>query len=109
MGLLLWSLLGLLCNAQMLLTSPEFKENELIPGDFGCDIVTGEDRDPFRPSPPLRWFRPPVQTQSFVLLVDDMDNEGFVHWIVGNIPKETRKLGEGVCNLSPRISCALFQ
>jgi Raf kinase inhibitor-like YbhB/YbcL family protein len=76
------------CHAAMILMSPEFRDYGLIPGDFGCDIITGEERDPFKPSPPLAWFRPPAKTRSYVLLVDDIDADGFVHWLVANIPPE---------------------
>lgn len=76
----------------MILTSPDFRNMEMIPGDYGCDIITGEERDPFKPSPPLKWLRPPAKTRSFVLLVDDIDNDGFVHWLVANIPNTASQL-----------------
>eukprot|EP00300_Choanocystis_sp_HF-7_P041953 c8731_g1_i1.p1 GENE.c8731_g1_i1~~c8731_g1_i1.p1 ORF type:complete len:358 (-),score=46.47 c8731_g1_i1:15-1007(-) len=76
----------------MVLTSPEFDDFQLIPGDYGCDIVTGEDRDPHKPSPPLKWYRAPSKTKSFVLMVDDMDADGFVHWLVTDIPRNVSEL-----------------
>ena len=72
--------------ASMILFSDDFAEGALIPGDYGCDIVTGEDRSQLRPSPSLEWARVPASAQSLVLVVDGVE-EGSVLWVVAAIPK----------------------
>jgi Raf kinase inhibitor-like YbhB/YbcL family protein len=49
-------------------------------------------------SPPLGWGQSPVGTASFVLIVDDPDAplEAFTHWLVFNLPPDTRGLTEAV-------------
>jgi Raf kinase inhibitor-like YbhB/YbcL family protein len=53
-------------------------------------------------SPPLTWSAPPEGTQSFVLVVRDLDvfsGRGMdhpLHWLVWNIPAAARGLAEGV-------------
>jgi Raf kinase inhibitor-like YbhB/YbcL family protein len=52
-------------------------------------------------SPPLEWSDPPEGTQSFALILDtDLRPGGgesmWIHWVVYNIPAETRGLAEGV-------------
>jgi Raf kinase inhibitor-like YbhB/YbcL family protein len=70
------------------LTSPAYENHELIPPFYTCD---GHDV-----SPPLVWENPPVGTQSFVLVFHDPGALGgdWVHWVVYDIPKETKKLAE---------------
>jgi hypothetical protein len=48
-------------------------------------------------APPLSWSNAPVDTQSFVLIVDDPDAPGgtWDHWIVYDIPSTTNSLAEG--------------
>lgn len=72
------------------LTSPVFKEGDLIPSRHTCQ---GPDR-----SPPLRWARPPKGTRSFALIADDPDAPvgTWVHWVIFNLPGETAELPEGV-------------
>jgi Raf kinase inhibitor-like YbhB/YbcL family protein len=72
------------------LTSPEFVHEGIIPVKFGCD---GEDI-----SPSLEWTDPPDGTQSFVLIMDDPDVPAgtWVHWVLYNIPAESRSLPENV-------------
>jgi Raf kinase inhibitor-like YbhB/YbcL family protein len=75
------------------LTSPAFEDGGTIPVRHACH---GEDR-----SPPLAWTEPPTGTQSFALLMDDpdaVDVVGFVwdHWVLYNLPPETRSLPEGL-------------
>eukprot|EP00301_Raphidiophrys_heterophryoidea_P026898 c9379_g1_i1.p1 GENE.c9379_g1_i1~~c9379_g1_i1.p1 ORF type:complete len:642 (+),score=197.72 c9379_g1_i1:71-1927(+) len=88
------------CVGSMILTSPEFVPDSFIPGVYGCDILNGVDRDMDKPSPPLQWFRPPTSTQSFILLVDDVDNNEAVHWLVTDIPKDAYKLEPAASGLS---------
>lgn len=72
------------------LQSPQLEAGELIPRRFTCD---GVDR-----SPALRWAQPPAGVKSFSLVVEDPDAPGgtFIHWIIYNLPGETRELPENV-------------
>jgi Raf kinase inhibitor-like YbhB/YbcL family protein len=56
------------------LTSTAFEPGAAIPKRFTCD---GEDA-----SPDLAWTGAPDGTGALVLLVDDPDARGWVHWIV---------------------------
>lgn len=51
-------------------------------------------------SPPLKWKDPPAGTKSFALLMEDLDVPKeyggiFIHWMVYNIPANTRELVDG--------------
>ena len=75
------------------LTSTAFASGEPIPEKYTCD---GEDV-----SPPLAWGDPPEDTRSFALIVDNPDarsvvGQVWVHWILYNLPAETRGLPEAV-------------
>jgi len=72
------------------LTSLEFVHEEAIPVKFGCD---GENISPL-----LEWTDPPDGTQSFALIMDDPDAPigTWVHWVLYNIPAESRSLPENV-------------
>jgi len=72
------------------LTSPAFAHGETIPCKYTCD---GEDI-----SPPLRWSDPPQGTQSLALIADDPDAPigTWVHWVLYNLPAETRGLPEAI-------------
>ena len=72
------------------LTSPAFAQAQPIPAQYTCD---GENL-----SPPLLWTEPPAGTQSFALISDDPDAPvgTWVHWVIYNLPPETRQLDEGV-------------
>jgi len=72
------------------LSSPIFQEGEDIPITYTCD---GQDI-----SPPLTWDEPPSETQSFTLIIDDPDAPGgvFTHWLLFNLPADTRELPEAV-------------
>ena len=61
---------------------------EPIPVVYTCN---GEDI-----SPPLEWGDPPTGTQSLVILMDDISASNLVHWVLFNIPPDTRSLSEGV-------------
>jgi len=49
-------------------------------------------------SPPLTWGDPPEGTQSLALICDDPDasNGGWVHWLLYDLPPQTRGLPAGV-------------
>lgn len=71
----------------MRLTSPAFDDGGTIPAEHTCD---GEDR-----SPPLAWDEVPEEAAAFVLLVEDPDAGGFVHWQLTDIPGDARELPDG--------------
>jgi Raf kinase inhibitor-like YbhB/YbcL family protein len=70
------------------LTTTAFKNNASIPKKFTCD---GEDV-----SPALAWSDPPAGTKSLALIVDDPDAPAgtWVHWVLFDLPADTRKLAE---------------
>jgi len=72
------------------LSSPVFQESEKIPSKYTCD---GQDI-----SPPLMWGEPPSGTQAFALIMDDPDAPGgvFTHWVIFNLPVDSRELPEAV-------------
>ena len=72
----------------MIITSPAFKQNEVIPKQYSCD---GEDVNP-----PLTIVNIPNNAKSLVLIVDDPDAPAGVwtHWLVWNIDPKTTEIKE---------------
>ena len=72
------------------LSSIAFQDGEGIPVKHTCE---GQDV-----SPPLMWSEPPQGTQSLALIVDDPDAPGgvFNHWVLFNIPPDSRQLPEAL-------------
>jgi len=72
------------------MSSAAFSSGEAIPKKFTCD---GPDV-----SPQLKWNDPPAKTQSMALIMDDPDAPGstWVHWVLYDLPANTRELPEGV-------------
>ena len=72
------------------LSSTAFKEGGKIPVKYTCD---GQDI-----SPPLELDEPPQQTRAFALIADDPDAPAgvFTHWVIFNIPSDSRKLAEAI-------------
>ena len=72
------------------LSSPAFEHNTRVPKTY-----TGEGKDT---SPPLEWSAPPPETRSFAIICEDPDapRGTWDHWLIWNIPPDTRKLTEGV-------------
>jgi Raf kinase inhibitor-like YbhB/YbcL family protein len=72
------------------LTSTAFQKGETIPKQY-----TGDGVDQ---SPPLRWSEPPSGTKSLALICDDPDapRGTWVHWVLFNLPPQTRELEENV-------------
>ena len=72
------------------LTSTVFQPETTIPKKHTGD---GADR-----SPPLAWSEPPAGTKSLALICDDPDapRGTWVHWVLFNLPGQTRQLEEGV-------------
>ncbi|MBW4557482.1 MAG: YbhB/YbcL family Raf kinase inhibitor-like protein [Trichormus sp. ATA11-4-KO1] len=74
----------------MRLLSDSFSTDGMIPTKFSCE---GEGI-----SPSLKWEDPPIETQSFALIVDDPDapNRTFVHWLLYDLPRQTNNLPEAI-------------
>lgn len=72
------------------ITSSAFQDGGLIPAKYTCD---GADV-----SPPLQWDNVPQGAKSIALICDDPDAPmgTFVHWVLFNLPAETRQLAEKV-------------
>jgi len=72
------------------LTSAAFVNEQSIPAKYSC---IGENI-----SPALAWNEPPAGTQSFALIMDDPDAPAgtWVHWVLFNIPADTRSLPENL-------------
>ena len=69
------------------LRSGAFPPGGAIPPQYTCD---GTDV-----SPDLSWTGVPDGTGALVLVVDDPDAEGFVHWLVLDMPPDQPSLAEG--------------
>ncbi len=67
-------------------TSSAFEEGKMIPGIYTCD---GKDI-----SPPLKIEGIPEETKSIALISDDPDAPmgTWVHWVLYNLPPDTRDL-----------------
>lgn len=79
----------------MIITSPSFMHDRVIPPRHTCDGVNT--------SPKLAWSGVPVGAKSLVLIVDDPDAPDpaapkmtWVHWVLYNIPPDASGLTEGV-------------
>ncbi|MGN6734338.1 MAG: YbhB/YbcL family Raf kinase inhibitor-like protein [Candidatus Binatia bacterium] len=75
---------------KFILTSSAFQPGAEIPRKYTCD---GDDV-----SPPLRWENPPAGTKAFAMIADDPDAPGgtWVHWVIYDLPAETKELTEGL-------------
>ena len=72
------------------ISSTAFSAGEAIPKESTCD---GPDI-----SPQLKWDDPSANTQAFALIMDDPDAPAgtWVHWVLYDLPANTRELPEGV-------------
>lgn len=77
----------------MELKSTAFEAGGMIPKQFTCEGANI--------SPPLSWATVPDRTKSLALICDDPDAPMgmWVHWVLFNLPAETRELAE---NLPPQ-------
>ena len=77
-------------NMGIKVASSAFEENDMIPVQYTCD---GKDL-----SPPLAWDNIPDGTKSIALICDDPDAPmgTWVHWVLFNLPAETRELVENI-------------
>ncbi len=75
--------------------SAAFALGETIPAKYTCSGANI--------SPPLSWGEVPAGTQSIAVLSDDPDCPGgWVHWVLFNLPPETKELPEGIAP-TPRL------
>lgn len=72
------------------ITSSAFAEGGMIPSKYTCDGANV--------SPPLQWDAVPEGTKSIALISDDPDAPmgTWVHWVLFNLPAQTRELPENV-------------
>jgi Raf kinase inhibitor-like YbhB/YbcL family protein len=77
------------------LSSSSFTESGIIPDSYACSPTDFNDGGI---SPALNWEGNLLDAQSFALIVDDPDAPDgvFTHWVLYNIPADTRSLAEGV-------------
>lgn len=75
------------------LSTTGFPDQGALPVLYTCD---GKDI-----SPAFAWTNPPANTQSFVMVLSDPDAPGgtWYHWIVYNIPGQTKELSQGIQSL----------
>lgn len=80
----------------MIITSPAFEQNGMIPIKYTCD---GENINP-----PLKFIGVPEAAQSLVLIVDDPDAPygSWVHWVVMDIDPKINSIHEGVAPASAK-------
>jgi phosphatidylethanolamine-binding protein (PEBP) family uncharacterized protein len=76
-------------GAGMELKSSAFTEGADLPRKHTCDA---EDISPL-----LRWSNVPAGTKAFALIADDPDAPAgtWVHWVIYDLPAETKQLAEG--------------
>jgi Raf kinase inhibitor-like YbhB/YbcL family protein len=72
-------------NGRIQVTGP-FEDGDEIPTVLTCD---GAER-----SPALRWERA-EGTESYAVVVHDVDADDFVHWVVWGIPPQVTEMEEG--------------
>lgn len=74
----------------LLITSPAFKSGQRIPDKFTCH---GEEM-----SPALVWSEVPKEAKSLAVTFEDLSagSRIIVHWVVYNIPPETKGLPQNV-------------
>lgn len=72
------------------ITSTAFADGGMIPAKYTCD---GADV-----STPLQWDAVPEDTKTIALICDDPDAPmgTWVHWVLFNLPAETRNLAENI-------------
>ena len=75
-------------ETSLALRSEAFDDGASIPVRYTCDA---EDV-----SPPLVWDGVPEQAGAFALVVRDVDADGFVHWVLTDIPANVTSLPDGM-------------
>src|SRR5271165_1813399 len=80
----------------MRIVSTDIADGKQLPGKFTC--AAGNDAI----SPALQWMQPPRGTETFALIVHDMEprprkgNDDILHWMVWNMPAGANSLPAGV-------------
>jgi Raf kinase inhibitor-like YbhB/YbcL family protein len=93
-GLLAINLPATQARGKLSVQSPAFPKGGVIPdgySSYGQDV-----------SPPLRWSEAPWGTQAIVVLLEDPDAQSpkpYVHWVLYNLPADTRELPAGLPKL----------
>jgi Raf kinase inhibitor-like YbhB/YbcL family protein len=78
------------------ISSSALTDLQILPAKYGCAAT------PPNVSPPISWTNAPANTQSFALMVQDMEVrpargvQAFPHWWIWNIPATATSLPEGV-------------
>lgn len=83
-------------DESILFTSPVFNEKKRIPKKHTCTKISANEPNI---SPPIAWDSVPDGVVTFALIVDSLegvkDGER-VHWVIWNMPADTRELTENV-------------
>ncbi|MGH9025244.1 MAG: YbhB/YbcL family Raf kinase inhibitor-like protein [Acidimicrobiia bacterium] len=74
-------------GAGFTLESSAFEDGGDIPDEFTCN---GDDT-----SPPLEWSGASQMAIGYALVMEDLDANGFVHWVLFDIPGDTTSLAAG--------------
>ena len=61
------------------------------PQIYECASGGGNDE-----SPPLAWTAGPAGTQSYAIVMRDLDNNNLIHWIIWDIPASAMALPQGI-------------
>lgn len=78
------------------LTSTAFAEGETIPLEYECGAPAFPAGPGDNVSPPLSWTPGPAGTQSYALLMNDLDAMNLLHWAVYDIPATASGLPAGI-------------
>jgi len=68
------------------MTSPDFSPGSTLPGTSGCEGAE---------SPALEWTPPPRRARELALVVQDVDGNGTVQWVVTGIPPDVLQVPRG--------------
>ena len=94
-----------MASSKLSLTSTAFASGAAIPSKYTCDLprVAGGEAGGAQINPPLAITGVPATAQSLALIMDDPDvpkqlkpDGVFDHWILFNIPPETKEITSGV-------------
>ncbi|WP_207936048.1 YbhB/YbcL family Raf kinase inhibitor-like protein [Actinomadura sp. KC216] len=83
-------------GAALAITSTAFTNGGRIPIVHEC--TSSGDNDPRKKneSPPLAWTGGPAETQSYAIIMRDVDNRNLLHWIIYDIPATVAELPQNV-------------
>jgi Raf kinase inhibitor-like YbhB/YbcL family protein len=81
-------------------TSPAFKDGDLVAATYAFNghAADGSACGGQNSSPPLQWANPPAGTQSFALMIFDVDGAkgaGVTHWVAYNLPAAKLSVAQG--------------